>query len=462
MINHYEKFLDKLKAINILCEEFSKQDEEISKDTFGNILNHIIAFKQFECELNSLISSLENEDNLNPETKESLAEANQSLIENKEKIEKRIGDNKLLNKAYSKIEFIMTEDCLESDERNIKLNIDNEASGLIRYVIKEKDNDYTNRYFLHRKAIILESLVISLCTYLETFISCLTKDFYLNIHKGNLYHNKSIDFKQLKEIGSIEEARIFLIESELETLFRKGFHTWFKDIDNNFNIKKNFNKYDLDNILNEINELYLRRNLYVHADGKVNDIYLMHAPEEYTKGKYVGNKLVINKDYINKKIYMVEKIGAILFYSYSLKKHKDKDEMFYIINDIFLKEISNDDSNDVYSLIYNKLYEINGLKSSSKMIAKINYFLAFKLRGEYNLIEKEIQKLDLSAYSEEFKRAKKIIMTDEDAVDIVVKYFKEIEDDNFLYQIQWPLYNIIRDDEKFDAYVTDRLDSIFS
>jgi hypothetical protein len=461
-MNYYKSFLDKLKAINILCDEFSSQNQETLKDNFGNILNHIIAFKQFECKLNSLTSTfLENKDASSQETKEKLDETNQLLIEEKEKIEKRIGDNKLLNKAYSKIEFIMEDDCLE-DENNLKLNIDPESSGLINYVLKEKDNDYSNRYFFHKKAIILESLVISLCTYLETFISHLTKDFYLKIHNGDLYHNKSISFKDLKEIGDIEEARIFLIESELESLFRNGFHTWFKNIDKNFDITGNFKKNGLKNILNEINELYLRRNLYVHADGKVNNIYLMHAPEQYTKGKCVGTKLGINKEYINKKIYMVEKIGAILFYSYSLKKYKDKDEMFDIINDIFLKEIAEHNSNDVYSVVYNKLHELSGLKSAAQMIAKMNYFLAFKLRGEYNLIEKEIKEIDLSAYSEEFKRAKKIIMNDEDAVDVVIKYFKDIEDEPFLYEVQWPLYNVIRDNEYFDDYVNTRLDSIFS
>lgn len=460
MIHYYDGFLNKLKAIMILCDEFSSQNEEVIKDSFSSLLSQIISFKRYECEFNFLKSELESKEKLSQEAKDIIDNSNQVYLEEKNKLEKIIADNKLLNKAYLKIEFTKKENTNNSDEE-LELNVEPDSKGLIAYILKEEANDTIFRDTLHKREIVLESLVISLCTYLETFISNLTKEFYLSIHKGDLFYNKTISFKELKEIGDIDEARIFLIESELETLFRDGFHTWFKYVDKHFDITKNFKNNGLTNILAEINELYLRRNLYVHADGKINAIYLMHAPQQYIKGKLIGESLRINKDYINKKISIVEKIGSMMFFSFCLKKYEDKQEMFREFNNVILKEIPNS-GNDIYSCIYSKFAEMSSLDSTDIIISKINYFLSYKLRGEYHEIKEEIESLDVSAYSNEYKRAKRIIMEDEGIINTVIDYFKSVEDDVFLSEIQWPLYDVIRNDEYFDTYAKDRLDRIFS
>lgn len=469
-VEYYNRFLDKLKAIKILCHEtdFKEKDKNLIENSFGNILNQIILFKDMECRLKYVISK-RSKDDLDSETKDSIEEAQRLLDKGIEEVLKKIGDDKLLKKAYKKINFIIDEDCDEKEDKNgenieTKLNIDDESSGLIKYIIDERDKDLTSKNILHKREIILESLVVSLCTYLEAFVSNITEDFYLNIHKGDLFSEKTIKFEELKEIGSIEEAEVFLIESELQYLFKKGFHTWFNKIDKFFDINKNFKDHNLNNVLNEINELYLRRNLYVHADGKVNSIYLMHAPKEYCQEKTLDEKLRIDKEYIESKICMVEKIGTMMFFSYCLKKYNDKNKMFDDFNSVFINEIANDDNNDIYSITYNKFYKMDGskLNSMNQMMAKMNYFLAFKLRGDYNLIKEEIKKLDVSAYSDDFKRARNIIMEDEDSIDETIKHFENTEDHVFLFEIQWPLYKIIKGKSTFDNYVNERLSRIFS
>lgn len=469
-VEYYNRFLDKLKAIKILCHEtdFKEKDKNLIENSFGNILNQIILFKDMECRLKYVISK-RSKDDLDSETKDSIEEAQRLLDKGIEEVLKKIGDDKLLKKAYKKINFIIDEDCDEKEDKNgenieTKLNIDDESSGLIKYIIDERDKDLTSKNIFHKREIILESLVVSLCTYLEAFVSNITEDFYLNIHKGDLFYEKTIKFEELKEIGSIEEAEVFLIESELQYLFKKGFNTWFNKIDKFFDINKNFKDHNLNNVLNEINELYLRRNLYVHADGKVNSIYLMHAPKEYSQEKTLDEKLRIDKEYIESKICMVEKIGTMMFFSYCLKKYNDKNKMFDDFNSVFINEIANDDNNDIYSITYNKFYKMDGskLNSMNQMMAKMNYFLAFKLRGDYNLIKEEIKKLDVSAYSDDFKRARNIIMEDEDSIDETIKHFENTEDHDFLFEIQWPLYKIIKGKSTFDNYVNERLSRIFS
>lgn len=250
-----------------------------------------------------------------------------------------------------------------------------------------------------------------------------------------------------------------MIESELEEVFWDDFISWFEYTDNYIQIKSNFKKINFNNIKNEISELYLRRNLYVHADGAVNYHYLRAAPTEYTDKLKVGDRLKIDKEYILKKLNIVEKLGTMAFYAYSLKKFKgDTDEMFYIFNDLFLKFIKHS-NNDIYSAIFDKFYRNKKLKNSLRITAKTNYFLCYKLTGDYNVIEREILSFDASGYSDEFIRAKNIIIGNKNSAQETIDFFDTIPDDEFLYNIQWPLYSVLKD---YKEYVDQRLDDILS
>lgn len=458
MRHSYNRFINQLKTIENLTEEYSKKEKFEIKDDFSSLLDFIILTKRAKFDYSLGLEDLESElEVASDEEKKSIKKLGQELNEIELKLKEIIKDEPVLKKAYSKISFKVSEE----DDNKIVLATKNESIGLINYVFQNKKRRNLYQEQIEKKQLVFESLIVSLCTYLETFMSSMIKDFYLNIHQGELFSNSKISFKNLKEIGDLEGARIFLIETELDDLFRKNFNIWFNQINKSIDIKKIFDKDNLNIIVQEISELYLRRNLYVHADGKVSDYYLNSAPHEYTKNLKVGETLKVNKKYIEQKIDVIEKMGTMALYSHSLKKYRDPDKIFDYLNPVFLDQIKNS-KNDIYSTVFKKLADKFEKHDSSHIISKINYFLSYKLREEYHLIEKEIQNYNISAYDSQYKRAIAIIMETENSIDLVLENFKTKSDDEFLYEIQWPLYDIVRDKTQFHTYVEDRLNEIFS
>jgi hypothetical protein len=82
--------------------------------------------------------------------------------------------------------------------------------------------------------------------------------------------DRELTFSQLSDFGSIEEAKEYLLEKEVETLLRRSHSEQFDWLENKFAIKL---RVDLP-IWPTFIEVTERRNLFVHSDGVVSRQYL--------------------------------------------------------------------------------------------------------------------------------------------------------------------------------------------
>ncbi len=82
--------------------------------------------------------------------------------------------------------------------------------------------------------------------------------------------DRELTFSQLSDFGSIEEAKEYLLEKEVETLLRRNHSEQFDWLENKFAIKL---RVDLP-IWPTFIEVTERRNLFVHSDGVVSRQYL--------------------------------------------------------------------------------------------------------------------------------------------------------------------------------------------
>ncbi len=90
---------------------------------------------------------------------------------------------------------------------------------------------------------------------------------------------KQVGINDLLEASSVESAREFLVEKDIESLLRESYPTQFELLAKRFNVESltkfpNWGKFV---------EASQRRNLITHREGKVNTQYLV-VPESVTFG----------------------------------------------------------------------------------------------------------------------------------------------------------------------------------
>jgi hypothetical protein len=261
---------------------------------------------------------------------------------------------------------------------------------------------------------------------------------------------KSIPFVELQKFDTIQAAREYIIEKEVETVIRKSPAEQFSWLKEKLGVP--FNK-DLKvwPVFVELNE---RRNLFVHCDGRVSSQYLRCCSEhkcEIDPNLGIGDQLEVNPDYFKEAYKCVYEIGVKIAHVVWRK----------------LCPIYVDGSDDniidlTYELIDNKQYDLairllefftepvfKHSKDYSKRIMIINLAQAHKWAGNDKTCAKVLDGIDWSATEDRFKLAVAVLYEDFDLAYELIQRLKH--DKSFLkaYYRDWPLFKQLRKQDKF-------------
>lgn len=441
-----DKFLDRLETLRIMAKESPYAMDEKFEGNLNFLLSRITTYKllKFQKELSNTGQELPGD--------ETEIEIEIDIDELGLELEKEVESNSIAKKYFYDLKFKYNED------GKIEFNTGNNA--FLSYVLNLIKND-EYRYEIHKETIIHNSIIINLCSYLESFISNIMHDFYLELYRGDLKDNKTITFKELKDIGSIDDALVYLVDKELQGLFMKQFSEWLGEIMNYIRIKELFKGYNINDRIDSISELYLRRNLLVHSESIVNDLYLRALPSSIQPEFKKGDIVRLTESYILKRISDIETIALMIFYSYIKKKETSTINIFNRFNSVLIDRIRTSSSPQA-SIIYKMFANDMDITNEDRMMAKVNYFLCYKLSGELEKVDKEFQEFDISGCDIKFVRAKKIIAEEAEVTEEVIEHFKSISDSTFLMEFNWPLYDIIREKSLFSTYTKKRFDDILT
>ncbi len=249
----------------------------------------------------------------------------------------------------------------------------------------------------HIELLYTNSLISSLSS-VEWFFSQLLHFFY-NEHPDSAgVQKRTLTLSDLKVFGSIEEAEKHLIDTKIDEILRGNFESWIILMKTELKLGLGY----LDEMLDELTEIYQRRNLFVHNGGIVNSIYLAKVKSQYRENIENGQKLKVTKDYLDKTICKLQKafilIGAELW-----KKLAPEDaSRGNILGDIVYENVLHSRWEICEGLCYFIMKD--ALTSPvDKVIAQINFWLAKKATGNYSSIKKEIDKIDYSDKKEIFQ-----------------------------------------------------------
>lgn len=348
-------------------------------------------------------------------------------------------------------------ECFETAPDEMKESI-KKMLALINESIREKEVDGKVNYYFpgfpkkvtdqlekmelqeKQKSILYSGSLMLLITYFENLISKIFKKDFIDHPQKISLDSKSVPYKILEESGSIEEVKEHLIDIEVNSMMYKSLSDWIDYLKKNRKLELSF----ISENLKILKEIMARRNLFVHNDGIINQIYLSITKDE-TGSKYVkGDTININKEYINNAIGLIELSGTSLVFEIWLKECKGKEEEVDKILSIIFNEYLVEEKWECAINLYKICLDSQKLNLSCQLTCKINYWQCFKWLNRFNEIKNEIDKTDLSAAEPKYKLG---VLALKDEVD---KFFEVYDNQSDIGKTQlyyWPIFKSIRESD---------------
>jgi hypothetical protein len=431
-----EKFLNHLESLErmVAYSDLIENEYNLKKDkSLGELVDLIINVK-------SILAIRED----NPEARIEHMESDEKLIQTLDELKT---DKDLVRYMYNNLLVENTEDGLSitSDSSFVRKVIDSHINESFKL-----DSDITQ---------LLNSIIISLVTGMELLIAELFKDFIQNVDKSDFIKTKSLSYSELIKIGTIEEARVFLIDEYIEGLLKQSFKHWIDEIEKKMSIKVKSIPI-LFNDLEKIFEVIQRRHLLIHNNGEINSLYLAKIHPDLVNGFEIGDTAEIDKEYIDQSITIFRRFGIVLTFIYAEKKHrKEKNELFSDYNNLLLT-ISNRNKNCLGArYVYKEVSSDSTYDHESMLISKINYFLNYRHAGDFDKIKSEVENFNVSTLSVEYKMARNILLQNYvEALENFKSFCMTLDENMFINVIDWPLIKLARESSEFSDHIKERLD----
>ena len=275
-------------------------------------------------------------------------------------------------------------------------------------------NWYTNAKIA--STIIPRNFIVSLVSQFDAYLGRLIKTIYFIKPELLTACEKNLTYAQINEFSTLEDVKEFIIEKEVESVLRKS-HTeqfeWLK------------NKLDMPltkglDIWPTFIELTERRNLFVHCDGIISSQYIAVCKKnkvELGSDCKVGETLAVAPEYFENAYKCIFEVGVKLAHVIWRKlQAEDREKADLNINEI------------CYDLIEGEKYDLS--------ITLLEFAT-------------ELNTFDWSAYSNDFKLAKAVLIEEyEIAAQMMKKIGSEGEVQKTDYR-DWPIFKEFRKTDYF-------------
>ncbi|MFV8343209.1 hypothetical protein [Flavobacterium sp. XS2P39] len=331
---------------------------------------------------------------------------------------------------------------IEDEDGNKSISLEFEQSRIFDQLAK--NSEISN---LAMK-IIPESLFVSLISQYDAFLNQLLKTLFKIRPEYINNSERELSFSQLNEFDSIETAREYVVEKEVESVLRKSHSEHFDYLENKLTIPL---RKDLP-IWQTFIEITERRNLFVHCDGIVSNQYLKVCKENKCDltGIELNKRLKISSDYLNNAYKCLYELSTKLTHTIWRKLIKED----YQFADEQLNEIC-------YTLITNGQYSLADIlldfackqtkfhNDSAKNYYIVNKSLSKYLQEKTDIAKEIIESKDWSASSDNFKLAHLILTEKFDEAYLLMKKIGQNGEVIKEHYKIWPLFYKLRKEDKF-------------
>lgn len=344
-------------------------------------------------------------------------------------------------------EFVEKEAITEEDENGEEQQLI-EFSSYKRFEKLKRNTENTE--FSSR--IIARNFLIAIVSQFDVYLGKLMRNiFKINPEVLNS-SERTLTFSKLSEYSSLEEAKEYVIEKEIESILRENHLQqikWFENKLGNIALTNDLPCWK------DFIELTERRNLFVHTDGLISSQYINVCTSQgidKNQLRKVGEQLEVDDKYFEKAYRTILDIG------------------FRLSQVIWRKLLPNENGEAdssiidvVFDLLNRKEYELAAQLSEfathkvikhasldNKMICVINKAQAYKWAKNEEKCKSILKEIDWSAYSDKFKLANFILIDDfENAVKIMKRIGSEHDEINEEAYTEWPIFIKFRESDYF-------------
>lgn len=331
----------------------------------------------------------------------------------------------------------------------------NDQGRLESYVVED---GFTKRHAILQRAfddfaIFSESLpkmaVVSVVSLFDAFLSRTLKNVYKA--KPDILNSctRQISFTELIEFGSIENAREFIIDKEIETLLRDSHISQFEWLSKRLDVKLTTLPSWKDFI-----ELTERRNLLVHADGRASMHYIETCKKydiKIDQAIVPGSRLTITPEYYMNACNCVAEIGLklsqVLWRKLLPLELEDAEESYIDICFDLLIQHDYKLAEKLLSLSLEKAFK--KVNAESGFYMTINLAIALKGQEKTKELKRLLNTIDFSALSSKFKLASFVLEDMHTEAACLMKKIGNSEEVTEANYTDWPLFRWFRKTDEF-------------
>jgi hypothetical protein len=292
-------------------------------------------------------------------------------------------------------------------------------------------------------------IVTLICQY-DAFIGNLIR--LVLIEKPEILNSseKTLTFQQITQIGSIDSAKEYIIEKEIESVLRKSHDDHLKWFETKLGIKLHEDKV----LLRTFFEITERRNLFAHNNGEVNDSYIDNCEKLNCWNNRIkkGDQLDVDPTYyansVNCILELSIKLGTIIWRHLKPDENKQSEQT---INNIAFEFIKRKDYNLAITLIDFALTCFKPFtNSSTRMMLSINLAQCYLWKKEASKSKEIIDSLDWSLCPDSFILVRKVLERKfDEAVKMLETQKLDIKKEELL---EWPVFMELREQKCFKDF----------
>lgn len=227
--------------------------------------------------------------------------------------------------------------------------------------------------------------------------------------------DKQIKYSEVIKSDPNDLKKLF-VSQEVDLVMRENLTYWFDLLRK----KHGISFLHLKPYFEEFKEIYYRRNIVVHNNGKVNNEYITNVPDNFRKGVELGQILTCTKEYMNRAL----NLSFIMVYGMFISASKLEDDKSKFNEQLFnlgFEHLSNSDW-DISEMIFGYLSKYRNQPEIDRTMSLINYWISKKNNASgYEAVKSEIESVDFSASKVDFQIAKAVLLDDYDRVNELIE-----------------------------------------